>query len=98
MTAVRERKRIATIESKFKAAIALLTIVCAASGSSLAADTAPEHTTDVTFVGREVCESCHAAEAERWRGSHHDLAMKEATEKSVLGDFEGASIAHFGVT
>jgi len=98
MAAVRERKRIATIESQIKAVIALLTIVCAASGSSLAADTAPEQAPDATFVGREVCGSCHAAEAEQWRGSHHDLAMQEATEKSVLGDFDGASIAHFGVT
>ncbi len=24
---------------------------------------------------------------ELWRGSHHDLAMQEATEATVLGDF-----------
>src|SRR5215813_2020028 len=50
------------------------------------------------FVGREVCGSCHEAELARWRGSHHDLAMQEATESSVLGNFNDASITHFGVT
>ena len=94
MTAVRGRTRIATIE----AVIALLTIACAASGSSLAADTAPEQASDATFVSREVCGSCHAAEAELWQGSHHDQAMQEATEATVLGDFDNATLTHFGVT
>src|SRR6185436_625712 len=30
--------------------------------------------------------------------SHHDLAMQEATPASVLGDFDDASLTHFGVT
>ncbi len=50
------------------------------------------------FVGREICATCHQAEAERWLGSDHDLAMQEATESSVLGDFNNASITHYGVT
>lgn len=41
------------------------------------------------FVGSGTCASCHAAEAERWAGSHHDLAMQEATAETVLGDFGG---------
>jgi len=53
---------------------------------------------DDSFVGREVCATCHQAEAERWLGSDHDLAMQEATESSVLGDFNNASITHYGVT
>ncbi|MDE2980242.1 MAG: multiheme c-type cytochrome [Gemmatimonadota bacterium] len=44
-----------------------------------------------TFVGSDVCASCHSAEAELWRGSHHDLAMQDATPESVLGDFGGVS-------
>ena len=51
-----------------------------------------------TFVGREACKGCHAAEYERWKGSHHDLAMQEATEETVLGDFGGRTFTHFGVT
>jgi Flp pilus assembly protein TadD len=51
-----------------------------------------------TFVGREACARCHAEEERRWRGSHHDLAMQEANEKTVLGDFANARFTHFGVT
>ena len=32
-----------------------------------------------------------------WKGSHHDLAMDVATEKTVLGDFDDATLTHFGV-
>ena len=50
------------------------------------------------FVGRAVCAGCHAGEAALWQGSHHDMAMQEATERTVLGDFANATITHFGVT
>jgi hypothetical protein len=30
-------------------------------------------------VGARSCGECHAEETRRWRGSHHDLAMQEAT-------------------
>lgn len=51
-----------------------------------------------TFVGGEVCGPCHEAAFDRWKGSHHDLAMQSADETSVLGDFDGAQFTHFGVT
>ncbi|MGH9363869.1 MAG: tetratricopeptide repeat protein [Thermoanaerobaculia bacterium] len=51
-----------------------------------------------TFVGRDACARCHAQEEARWKGSHHDLAMQEATEKTVLGNFENARFTHFNVT
>ena len=54
--------------------------------------------THATFVGREKCAPCHAEEDRRWKDSHHDLAMQEATEKTVLGSFDDASFTHFGVT
>jgi predicted CXXCH cytochrome family protein len=49
------------------------------------------------FVGGEVCSGCHSAETERWRGSHHALAMQKATETTVLGDFANARFEHLGV-
>ncbi len=52
----------------------------------------------MTFVGRAACAGCHAEEDARWRGSHHDLAMQEATKATVLGDFHNASFTHYGVT
>ena len=53
---------------------------------------------NATFVGREKCAPCHAEEDRRWKGSHHDLAMQEATESTVLGNFDNATFTHFGVT
>ena len=50
-----------------------------------------------TFVGSETCAGCHRAEAQLWRGSQHQLAMQHADDKSVLGDFSGASFEHYGV-
>jgi predicted CXXCH cytochrome family protein len=50
-----------------------------------------------SFVGGQVCSGCHATEAERWKGSHHALAMQKATQATVLGDFADTRIEHFGV-
>jgi cytochrome c553 len=50
-----------------------------------------------SFVGGQVCAGCHAAETERWAGSHHALAMQKATPATVLGDFADAKLGHFGV-
>ena len=52
----------------------------------------------VTYVGRDRCAECHAEESRRHRGSHHDLAMQEASDSTVLGDFDGASFSTGGVT
>ena len=48
------------------------------------------------FVDSAVCAECHAAEAEAWKGSHHDLAMQVANEQSVLGDFNNVEFTHDG--
>lgn len=37
------------------------------------------------YVRGNACAECHAREYEAWRGSHHDLAMQEANEQTVLG-------------
>jgi tetratricopeptide (TPR) repeat protein len=49
------------------------------------------------LVGGAVCASCHAAETERWQSSHHDRAMQLADETTVLGDFDEATLEHYGV-
>ena len=43
--------------------------------------------TDSDYVGSESCKSCHETAYNDWKGSHHDLAMMEANETSVLADF-----------
>jgi predicted CXXCH cytochrome family protein len=48
------------------------------------------------FVGGFACAECHEGEAEAWTGSHHDLAMQELSEETVLGDFGNAVFTHYG--
>ena len=50
------------------------------------------------YVGSARCGSCHAAEFSAWRGSHHDLAMAEATPENLLGDFDNVEFTAHGVT
>ncbi len=52
----------------------------------------------LAHVGAKACAECHADQAERWRGSHHDLAMLAPGEKTVLGDFADARFTYEGVT
>lgn len=49
------------------------------------------------FVGGKVCAECHEPEYELWLGSHHDLAMQEANEKTVLGDFGNKEFGYYGL-
>ncbi len=50
------------------------------------------------FVGRQVCAGCHQSESQLWSGSHHDLAMQRANDKTVLGDFDNATFSYDGIT
>jgi tetratricopeptide (TPR) repeat protein len=50
------------------------------------------------FVGSASCRDCHAVEWNRWLGSDHDRAMAEATDETVLGDFNDVEFTHHGVT
>ena len=55
-------------------------------------------TATASYVGRDSCAQCHAAQVDQWHGSHHDRAMELPTEASVLGDFDDSSFTRFGVT
>lgn len=44
------------------------------------------------YVGRESCIECHATEYNDFVGSDHDLAMDTATNETVKGNFDNASI------
>jgi len=50
------------------------------------------------YAGSASCTDCHATEARLWRGSHHDLAMAEPSEETVLGDFDDAELTAHGIT
>lgn len=50
------------------------------------------------YVGSSRCRSCHTAQYESWKGSHHNQAMQTAEPGRVLGDFDNARVTHGGVT
>jgi tetratricopeptide (TPR) repeat protein len=52
----------------------------------------------VSFVGSEACRDCHRNEFDKWKGSHHQLAMTMASDETVLGDFTGSVFYHLGIT
>ena len=73
------------------AALLAASLLCGSAVQAAPAASEPD------YVGRQVCAGCHAKAAEAWRGSHHDLAMQEPTDKTVLGDFKGTKFSHHGV-
>ncbi len=50
------------------------------------------------YAGGAVCATCHAQEHASWHGSDHDLAMQEASDRSVLGNFNDAKFEYAGTT
>ncbi len=75
--------------------VSFLVISCA---KSTASDKSPlNHEKPPEFVDSKACAACHQKEHKEWTGSHHDLAMDEATPETVLGDFNEASINNFGI-
>src|SRR4051812_46264107 len=48
------------------------------------------------FVGSGTCASCHTSETGAWHTSQHRAAMAHATDSTVLGDFNGASVTYGG--
>ncbi len=49
-------------------------------------------------VGSATCSTCHLREGSLWQRSHHQLAMQEATERSVLGSFTNSRFTNGSVT
>lgn len=52
----------------------------------------------VAYVDDRRCETCHQQQYRDWTASHHDLAMQEANDESVLGDFDDVTFTHLEVT
>jgi len=52
---------------------------------------------NLTYVGDKACVACHAKEVSEWKGSHHDLSMMAADEKSVRGDFNHTTFNYNGI-
>lgn len=71
-------------------------LLLAACGGSKGTPAGSDTSSFFSFAGTESCARCHGDEAERWRGSPHDLAMQPAAEETVLGDFSGVEVHHLG--
>ncbi len=50
------------------------------------------------YVGSAACAECHATEHAGWQGSQHAVAMREAADSTVLGDFDDSRYTAAGVT
>jgi predicted CXXCH cytochrome family protein len=44
-----------------------------------------------TMVDEQQCQGCHSEQVKDWQGSHHQLAMQEANDATVLGDFNNVT-------
>jgi tetratricopeptide (TPR) repeat protein len=53
---------------------------------------------EVTFSGGKSCIECHQKEYHLWKGSDHDKAMADATDSTVLGNFNNAQFTFAGKT
>ena len=76
----------------------LIAFLCASITITLMATAAAESTLSSTFVGGKACAECHQQQYAEWSDSHHDLAMQDASEETVRGDFEDAAFTAHGVT
>jgi len=65
---------------------------CSPSGDSGSTDTSGQ------FVSEENCAGCHENQFKAWTGSHHDLAMQDANERTVLGNFNETRFTYAGIT
>ena len=81
-----------------RAVALVVTILCAASAVWADWYFGLPPDAKATYVGRQSCIECHQPQHDEWFGSHHDLAMDRATDESVLGDFNDATLEHHGIT
>ena len=42
------------------------------------------HARSSEYVGAQACAGCHEEQSRRWAGSHHDLAMQDATADTKI--------------
>lgn len=57
-------------------------------------ETAPA--ADEGYVGASQCAGCHQEAFNTWQHSHHDLAMKEPSGETVVGNFDNTEFDYYG--
>lgn len=84
--------------------IALLALLAAVGAGAWKAQSlrseiaTPRDLHGVAFVGSDACAGCHADNHRSWRRTFHRTMTAEASDASVLGAFDGATLVHDGVT
>jgi len=79
---------------------ALVSFGCKKSGDQPASQRSDVRAAAVQpeYVGRQACIECHRNQYDLFVGSDHDMAMDEATEATVLGDFDDATFTQHAIT
>lgn len=70
----------------------LILVAGAGVVAALSGDLVSSRATKDRYIGSEACGACHAEVLQKWRTSHHAQSMQHASAKTVLGDFNGASL------
>jgi tetratricopeptide (TPR) repeat protein len=78
--------------SCFAAGLVVFLTACSSQTSQV-----PFDLSQATYVGEAKCVHCHTEQASLMQGSHHQLAMQVASEKTVLGDFNNATLVHHDI-
>jgi predicted CXXCH cytochrome family protein len=86
------------MEDSTKVFVFLTVIAALAFGAFFDGCSSRKESVPPSFAGRKTCASCHKKEHRLWTGSDHSLAMQEATEETVLGNFDNATFRYYGIT
>ena len=84
-----------TIFLIFGVSIFIMSYCVNKSGHQVSKYDSPDYINE--YVGESSCKSCHEVEYDLWKGSHHDWAMKIATNETVIGDFNDHKVILDGV-
>lgn len=76
----------------------VITVLDGCSGGNKKDDAQSVPTAPASFTGSASCQSCHAKQYNDWQKSDHFLAMQEAHDSTVLGDFNNKTLVADGVT
>lgn len=68
-----------------------VTYVPASAPRSADAKPKPVAVAPAKMINEQQCQGCHSAQVKDWQGSHHQLAMQEATAEAMLGDFNNVT-------
>jgi len=76
--------------------LALIFVIAYLSMKNSASLEVDFHATE--YTGAEKCQDCHQKNYDSWKKTYHRTMTQEATEDSVLGNFDGSNLTYWGIT